>query len=130
MFIRIRTIKGRQYRYAEQRWREGKRVRSRSSYLGAVVGAKKSWLKRQLGHRYGNMTEEEQEKHNARYAKDAAERQAQLGKLNDDSGSKLSSNIAVPEEKSVLDVPDQADTTANTDGTEESLADEGEAEAQ
>ena len=130
MFIRIRTIKGRQYRYAEERWREGKRVRSRSIFLGAVGRTNESWLKTQLGHRYGNMTEEEQEKHNARCQTDAAERQAQLDKLNDDSGLKLGTNISVPGDKSVLDGPEHADITAKTDGTEESPADEGEAEAQ
>ena len=35
-FIRIRTIKGRQYRYLEERWREGKKVKSKSTFLGAV----------------------------------------------------------------------------------------------
>lgn len=37
-FTRIRTIKGRQYLYREERWREGKKVRSKSTFLG-VVGA-------------------------------------------------------------------------------------------
>lgn len=38
-FIRTRTIKGQQYRYLEERWREGKRVRSRSTYLGkSLIG--------------------------------------------------------------------------------------------
>jgi hypothetical protein len=35
-FERIRTIKGRRYRYLETRWREAGRVRSRSEYLGRV----------------------------------------------------------------------------------------------
>lgn len=34
-FIRTRTIKGRQYRYLETRYREGGKVRSKSVYLGA-----------------------------------------------------------------------------------------------
>lgn len=38
MFTRIRTIKGRRYRYLERRWREGGRVRSRSLCLGPVDG--------------------------------------------------------------------------------------------
>jgi hypothetical protein len=33
-FVRIRTIKGRSYRYLEERWREGGKIRSRSTYLG------------------------------------------------------------------------------------------------
>ncbi len=36
MFERIRTIKGRQYRYREKRWREGKKMRSKSYYVGPV----------------------------------------------------------------------------------------------
>jgi hypothetical protein len=54
-FVRIRTIKGRQYRYREERWREGGKVRSHSTCLGPVgvdndgVG----WLRRQLGRSYG-----------------------------------------------------------------------------
>jgi hypothetical protein len=35
-FTRVRTIKGKQYRYLEERWREGKKVRSRSTFLGAI----------------------------------------------------------------------------------------------
>ena len=35
-FTRVRTIKGRQYLYREERWREGKKVRSKSIFLGAV----------------------------------------------------------------------------------------------
>lgn len=38
-FIRTRTIKGRQYRYLEQRWREGRKVKSKSIFLGAIGGA-------------------------------------------------------------------------------------------
>ena len=37
-FTRIRTIKGRDYRYLEERWREGGKVRSRSTCLGPVDG--------------------------------------------------------------------------------------------
>jgi hypothetical protein len=35
-FYRKRTINGRQYLYREERWREGKKVRSRSKCLGAL----------------------------------------------------------------------------------------------
>jgi hypothetical protein len=38
MFIRIRTINGRQYRYLQWSVREGKRVRTKSIYLGPVLG--------------------------------------------------------------------------------------------
>lgn len=36
MFERIRTIKGRRYRYLEKRYREGGKVRSKSWCLGAL----------------------------------------------------------------------------------------------
>jgi hypothetical protein len=35
MFLRIKTIKNRRYLYREERVREGRRVRSISTYLGA-----------------------------------------------------------------------------------------------
>lgn len=38
-FTRIRTIKGIQYIYEETRWREGKKVRSRSRSLGRFLGS-------------------------------------------------------------------------------------------
>jgi hypothetical protein len=37
-FTRIRTIKGRDYHYLEERWREGGKVCSRSTSLGPVGG--------------------------------------------------------------------------------------------
>ena len=35
-FERIRTIKGNEYLYREERWREGGKVKSRSIYLGVL----------------------------------------------------------------------------------------------
>lgn len=35
-YIVIKTINGRQYRYEQRSWREGKRVRTQSRYLGPV----------------------------------------------------------------------------------------------
>lgn len=35
MFTRTRTINGKKYRYLEERYRQGGKVRSRSTYLGA-----------------------------------------------------------------------------------------------
>ena len=34
----IKTIKGRRYRYLQTSWREGKRVRTKSVYLGLADG--------------------------------------------------------------------------------------------
>src|SRR3977135_3276445 len=36
-YIVIKTIRGRQYRYEQRSWREGKRVRTKSRYLGPVA---------------------------------------------------------------------------------------------
>lgn len=38
MYITIKTVKGRRYRYLQRTWREGKRVRSQSVYLGPADG--------------------------------------------------------------------------------------------
>lgn len=35
-FYRTRTFRGKEYWYFEERWREGKKVRSRSTYIGPV----------------------------------------------------------------------------------------------
>jgi hypothetical protein len=53
-FIRVRTIKGKKYRYEETRWREGGKVRSRSVCLGAI-GADEpvGWFRAQLGENHG-----------------------------------------------------------------------------
>src|SRR5262249_21647010 len=38
MYVVIKTIKGRQYRYLQTSWREGSRVRTESRYIGPVDG--------------------------------------------------------------------------------------------
>lgn len=38
-FTRIRTINGKQYRYLEERYRQGGKVRSRSTYLGRFLAS-------------------------------------------------------------------------------------------
>lgn len=35
-FQRIKTIKGKQYLYEEERWRKGKKIKTRSRYIGPV----------------------------------------------------------------------------------------------
>jgi hypothetical protein len=51
-FIRIRTINGQQYRYLEERYREGGKVRSRSKYLGRVLGVFTPIPREERGLRY------------------------------------------------------------------------------
>lgn len=43
-YIVIKTIRGRQYRYEQRSWREGKRVRTKSRYLGPVAGERPAGL--------------------------------------------------------------------------------------
>lgn len=50
MFLRIRIINGRQYLYAEERWREDGKVRSRSRCLGPVGGRATNWAAREQYH--------------------------------------------------------------------------------
>lgn len=50
MFLRIRIINGRQYLYAEERWREDGKVRSRSRCLGPVGGRAANWAAREQYH--------------------------------------------------------------------------------
>jgi hypothetical protein len=37
-YIVVKTVKGRQYLYEQRTWREGKRVRTESRYLGPLGG--------------------------------------------------------------------------------------------
>lgn len=47
-YIVIKTIKGRQYRYEQRSWREGKRIRTKSRYLGPVTSARPTGLINQI----------------------------------------------------------------------------------
>ena len=47
-YIVIKTIRGRQYRYEQRSWREGKRVRTKSRYLGPVAGERPTGLIEQI----------------------------------------------------------------------------------
>jgi hypothetical protein len=66
MYIVIKTIKGRQYAYEQYSWREGKRVRTKSRYLGPIGGTKR-FLKsvadfvRTQGPLYRSLPNEEEE---------------------------------------------------------------------
>lgn len=98
MFTRVRTIKGRRYLYAEWRWREGGKVRSRSKLiraLDAVAGSLRGEPS------YGVPSDDsplwEQSRQND--AKREAEREAALAKLHADYGLKLGSPTPIPQEK-------------------------------
>ena len=38
MYLVVKTVKGRRYLYEQQTWREGKRVRTQSRYIGPLGG--------------------------------------------------------------------------------------------
>jgi uncharacterized protein YeeX (DUF496 family) len=85
----IKTVKGRRYMYEQRTWREGKRVRTESRYIGPLDGAPK---RRRLGQKIADfikanmavdrecITEEMLNQYNARVD---AEEQARLAKLDD-----------------------------------------------
>lgn len=70
-FERIRTIKGNDYRYLEERWREDGKVKSRSTYLGAVDAFLKNLVRKK--DRRENLPETEDEA-SARLAREDAQR--------------------------------------------------------
>lgn len=43
-FVRIRTFKGRQYKYLQHSYRVGRKVKTRSIYLGPVIGSIASFI--------------------------------------------------------------------------------------
>jgi hypothetical protein len=45
----IKTIKGRQYRYLQRSYRDGRRVRTESIYVGPVDGGRRKGLLRRVG---------------------------------------------------------------------------------
>lgn len=78
-FTRVRTINGKQYLYREERWREGGKVRSRSTSLGPADGM--GFIRRQLGVAHGiNWDAIEREQVARMHAADEqhAERQARV----------------------------------------------------
>lgn len=101
-FIRVRTIKGKKYRYLETRWREGRRVRSRSQYLGAAGVP---------DHGIGQFGLEKLDA--GRVEAERAERattEAGLAELHDKYGLKMPADNPVPEEKAPANVA-EAQTT-------------------
>lgn len=95
-FYRTRIIKGKKYLYREQRYREGRKVRSKSTYLGAVgafIGANLS------GQRYGYDEEAALRQLAGREVRDEAARQAHLDALHQAYGLKLGPANPTPIEK-------------------------------
>jgi hypothetical protein len=116
-FTRIRTIKGRDYRYLEERWREGGKVCSRSTSLGPVGGTvRRKGVLRQIGdfitanfqHEHifdmEALAREEQERQQQKAAKTAAA----LAELHERYGFSLGPSSPVPIEKPVRGVAQTA----------------------
>jgi hypothetical protein len=91
-YIVVKTIKGRKYRYLQTSYRQGKRVRTKSVYLGAGGGLSFP--------NYGQPSDEVMLAATNRIADQAkAERQAHLDKLHQDFGLRVGPSDPVPVDK-------------------------------
>ncbi|MGA8906043.1 MAG: hypothetical protein WB524_00375 [Acidobacteriaceae bacterium] len=99
-FTRIRTIKGRRYRYLEERWRENGKVCSRSISLGPLDdGPRPGFLKLQFPPSYGFDWEKIEREELQRMQTTKANRDAALKDLHDAYGLVLGPSIPIPIEK-------------------------------
>ena len=99
-FTRIRTIKGRRYRYLEERWRENGKVRSRSISLGpADEGPQPGFLKRLFPPSYGIDWQKIEREELHRMETEKSKRDAALKGLHDAYGMVLGPSSPVPIEK-------------------------------
>lgn len=126
-FTRIRTIKGKQYEYLEERWREGGRVRSRSVSLGPVAGRPKIDLAATL--RSPGLSEETVQRYldqdRDRQARDDQARSIALDSLHQQFGLKVG-----PESPSPVDAPMPTSAADNADAGQEGAPPDGEAQGQ
>ncbi len=131
-FIRIRMIKGRQYRYREERWREGGKVRSRSICLGPVDGEEGGFLRRLVGRSDGVDWDAIARQELERIKTEDAHHAALHARLYLDYGLKLGPSTPIPEEKVVptvdLSAPDAAPEQSEVG--QENAPPDSEAEAQ
>jgi len=127
MFIRIRTIKGKRYRYQETRWRDGKKVRSRSVCLGAVDADEPvGWLAAQVGRSLGIDWYAIEQEMAARQKVDDAQHAAHLDRLHAAYGLTLGPAVPVPVEKPASKVDLNAPAAAPAG--KESASPDGEAD--
>jgi len=127
-FVRIRTIKNKQYRYEETRWREGGKVRSRSKCLGPVSG-EGSWLRRQFPSTHSVDWDATAREEVVRMNAEAARHATHIARLELELGVNLGPASLVPVEKP----PSQVDLNApaskvDVDAEKEETSPEGEAE--
>ena len=126
-YIVVKTVKGRQYLYEQRTWREGKRVRTESRYLGPVGGGTRTPKKKGLLRNIGAFIKAQGplmrslDRFDELAARQAAERElaekqardAQLARLHDLYGLKVAKGDPVPEEKA----PTTVDLSAPVPGT-------------
>lgn len=124
----IKTIKGRQYRYLQRSYRDGRRVRTESIYLGPIEGGGRKGLLRRIGEimeanraepgtRLPNqMMEEGQRQAAARAEAEKKAEDAFYAKMHDLYGMTGPAAIPVPVEKVVspIDLAAPAAAPANT----------------
>lgn len=84
-YIVIKTIRGRRYRYLQRSWREGRKVRTESKYLGVADGSDA------LGSTFWREVREADEEQRKRFGETGQERadrerQEHLDKLHEDYG--------------------------------------------
>lgn len=107
----IKTVKGRRYIYEQRTWREGKRVRSESRYIGPADGGPRrrhllrkiaAFIKANMTPRQTIVDEEEMLKdYNERAVREQQAREALLGDLHDKYGLRVADTprpaVAVPQ---------------------------------
>ena len=122
-YIVVKTIKGRRYRYLQTSWREGRRVRTKSNYLGPVDGGGRGAGRKRGAGGPGHFVKEQgqsiidralavaerQAAEVERYQREmfgetaseraARERQEHLNKLHDLYGLRLGTANPTPEDK-------------------------------
>lgn len=104
MYIVIKTVKGRRYRYAQWSWREGKKVRTRSRSLGPVGAALRSigeFIEANRTRNYGYDEDLAFQQYQQRVEQEESGRQARLADLHAKFSLTLSSERPVPIEAPV-----------------------------
>lgn len=121
-FIRTRTIKGRQYVYREERWREDGKVRSKSTLLRKLGGFIDSNFKYEAGAVEADRASEQGARVQAeREAQAVAAREAHLNALHSAYGLKVGPTNPTPVDApkahtGASEAKDAPDTDAPSDG--------------
>jgi hypothetical protein len=116
MYIIIKTVKGRQYRYLQWSWREGKKVRTKSRSLGSAGHALRvigSIVESFRASPYGVDEETVLKESNVHCERLARERQAHLAKLHAAYGLRLpNTNAARPANHMAITEPKESPSNA------------------